>query len=393
MRTRCPRQILDAIMSSATLPSLQCPLRPGRGQREPAIPGACARARRSMRGWVVNAVLVLGFACHPDASAQQVRKPGDVIRIGVQADAFPFAFDRGLGQSPRYAGYAVDLCREVVKGWRRLHLREAPLDEDIEWVPVTPRTRFMKLLAGEIDLECGSTSNTAARRALGVAFSPTIFVSSVGLLVRPELESHVASLMDLVQEGRRRKPGDELVFVTTAGSTSVQHLQDLIDDTPGPRGRKLAVRFGTNHSNSFDHLTDAPILAHAFMMDQVLLAGALATRPKLKQARLKLTQWSPVPGASECYGLMTRKSNPRNDRARDRELERVVMEVMLQMREPVDELGGATRMQELYRRWFQQELPREALKPDAPLGVSLDMPPGPQLSRILISATANGDCP
>ena len=121
---------------------------------------------------------------HPEAPGDELA--ADAVRIGVQKQAFPFAFYRA-DRKPQYLGYAVDLCIEIVKGWRMRQGRTLDPERDIQWVEVTPRTRLMKLIAGEIDLECGSTSNTAKRRELGIAFSPTYFVSNVGMLLRPEL--------------------------------------------------------------------------------------------------------------------------------------------------------------------------------------------------------------
>ena len=48
---------------------------------------------------------------------------------------------------------------------------------------MTPENRFDLVTSGEIDLECGSTTNNAERRKI-VAFSPTMFVTGTKLLVR-----------------------------------------------------------------------------------------------------------------------------------------------------------------------------------------------------------------
>jgi ABC-type amino acid transport substrate-binding protein len=242
------------------------------------------------------------------------------------------------------------------------------------------------LLAGEIDLECGSTSNTAGRRALGIAFSPTYFVSSVGLLVRPELRPHAGSLMTLLQHAREQ---DKLI-VATAGSTSVLHLQALAADIEQSGGKRLKVRYGANHDASFQYLVDATPGGHAFMLDQVLLAAALVTRPALRRADLTLLPWSPAPRALECYGIMTRTDNPPHLRAGDLDLTDVVREVVLAMRRP--QAHGASPMQQLYERWFQRPLGADDVRKDWPAGINLNVPPSPALSRALVSGSADNDC-
>ncbi len=72
-----------------------------------------------------------------------------------------------VSRGGRVLGYSVDICRHLaaaiaqelgLKAWR------------IAYRPVTSATRFDAVERGEIDLKCGSTTNTAARRAR-VAFT------------------------------------------------------------------------------------------------------------------------------------------------------------------------------------------------------------------------------
>jgi glutamate/aspartate transport system substrate-binding protein len=76
-------------------------------------------------------------------------------------------------------GYSIDLCGEIVDAIsEELDGREVM----IVYKSVTPQSRIAALLRGEIDLECGSTTNNTVRQRQ-VAFSPTMFVTGTKLLV------------------------------------------------------------------------------------------------------------------------------------------------------------------------------------------------------------------
>ena len=356
----------------------------------PTMPIRPSRARWAGARRVVATILaLLGAALSHGAESGPAALEPDAVRIGVQPDAFPFSHNVGTTAEPRYRGYAVDLCLEIVRGWRQRQGRAADVERDIQWVEVRPRNRLMKLLAGEIDLECSSTSNTEARRSLGIVFSPTYFISSVGLLVHPALKPHAESLMGLLGQARAK----DLPLVTTAGSTSVRHLQDLIDDMATPNGRKLRVVYGASHDDSIRKLLASPQpAAYAFMMDQALLVAAMARNPEYQKAGLFVVPWSPVPHAQECYGLMTRRTNPPHLRVGGQDFSQVVHEIVLALRQPGDSDDASTPMHTIYRRWFQSPLEPDQLAPGSPAGVNLGMPPSPQLSQALVSMTARAGC-
>src|SRR4030095_2090611 len=81
-------------------------------------------------------------------------------------------------QNRQPAGYSVDLCNRVVEDLRRdLKLPEL----QAEWVPVTVETRVGAVMAGNVDLECGSTTNTLSRQEQ-VDFSLTTFITGASML-------------------------------------------------------------------------------------------------------------------------------------------------------------------------------------------------------------------
>ena len=59
---------------------------------------------------------------------------------------------------------------------------------------MTPETRIEAVVSGQVDLECGSTTNNLERQKQ-VGFSPTMFVSGTKLLVKKD--SPIQSFRDL----------------------------------------------------------------------------------------------------------------------------------------------------------------------------------------------------
>ncbi len=315
-------------------------------------------------------------------------KREDVIRIGVQRKAFPFSFNVGDANQPDYRGYAVDLCVELIKRWRLREGRSFDAARDVRWVEVTPRTRMMQLLVGEVDIECSSTSNTERRRSLGLAFSPTYFISDVGILLRPELAPYATSWVALVNHLRSRGH----TIVATAGSTSVQHLQSLMSRQAALGARKLVVKYPASHQESYKMLMGPRPEAHAFVLDHVLLAAELASNPALKDARLAVAPWSPAPQAQECYGIVTRRKNPPHMAVGGLDFSDVVYEEMLELRKPGASPSGASRIQEIYERWFQSPLDLPDTGRGAPRETNLAMPPSAKLSGVLVSGTPVAGC-
>lgn len=326
-----------------------------------AVPGSRSNdrptRRRSRRcAWVLAATLMLGCGLGGTARAADPLDERRPVRIGVQATAVPFAFKRG--KEAGFHGYSVDLCLRILQSL----LGQPALTEqrDYLWVPVTSRTRLVLLLAGEVDMECGSTSRTAARQNLGVAFSSTIFVSDVAVLMAPEAAPAGRSLVDWVQDMREH----QRVVVTTAGSTSVRHLRDLV----GSNGAPLRKVFGSHHDDSFRLLREGK--AAGFVMDRALLATRLAADTRLQNAGYKLSAWSIAPGTPECYGIMMRVLDSRLRQGVEQQLQA---------------LRASGELRRLYAKWFEEPLAEAdrilQLPPDRPLGLRASA----ELSRVLIT--------
>ena len=191
-------------------------------------------------------------------------KDRGTILIGYREGALPFAFLNKAGQP---VGFSVDICDQISSD-AAAALNSPLLEPDAPswqkgvrriYVPVASDARLSKVISGEVDMECGSTTATEAR-AKTVAFSPVFFLAGTKLMVRQD--SPISSYRDVA--GR--------TVVVSAGTTN------------GDVMRRLAARV----SPSFN-VVEAPSLdaayatldtgkAAAFASDDILLAGLIATK-------------------------------------------------------------------------------------------------------------------
>ena len=129
----------------------------------------------------------------------------------------------------------------------------------IKFVPVTSESRIGAVKNGEVDLECGSTTNNTDRQK-EVAFSPIMFVAGTKLLVKRE--SSIQSFRDL--NGKS--------VVVTAGTTNEEAMRKLSEKF----GIKINLVVAKDHEESYEQLASGKV--DAFAGDDVLLYGFIAER-------------------------------------------------------------------------------------------------------------------
>ena len=249
------------------------------------------------------------------------------IRVGHRENSPPFAF---LDARGRPIGYSMDICEVVIEEISQ-HLHKSIR---ADYVPVTPANRFDMVKDGAVDLECGSTTASAERRAL-VDFSPTMFVTGTKLLVRRG--SGIRSLSDL--QGK--------TVVLTNGTIHAESIPKIA------QRQKLALRFefAADHDQSFQAVVAGR--ADAFANDDVQLHGMIAARDAAPDYRVVgdfLTYAD--------YALMFRRGDP--------EFAEVV-------RQAFDRMAASGEIRAIYRKWFQRPLPS---------GASLDLPMSPHLEHV-----------
>src|SRR5262249_45260492 len=124
--------------------------------------------------------LLLGCAIAVPASAQDTLKKikdTGVVKIGNRDASIPLSY---LDDKQQPVGYAIDICLKVVDAIKT-ELKMPNLK--VEFVPVTSQTRIPVLTGGNIDLECGSTTNSVERQKQ-VAFAPTYFMTGTKIIVK-----------------------------------------------------------------------------------------------------------------------------------------------------------------------------------------------------------------
>ena len=290
-------------------------------------------ATLALAGGLAVAVASAAVAAQPWPDAltgkmQQIKTAG-VVKLGYRENAIPFSY---LGSDNRPVGYSLDICHAIVAKIAE-EVDEPTLG--VEYVRVTAQNRFQRVVDGALDLECGSTTSTAERRAQ-VAFSPVIFVTGTRLAV--PLASRVRSVDDL----RAR------AVAVVRGTTNETAMHEV------DRLRGLSMKFVTT-----EDYRDALALveagkADALAADEILLRGLLAETGRAGAFRIVGEMLSFEP-----YGIMYARGDPGLAEAVE-----AAMRSLAESREIVW----------LYNRWFVQPLPS---------GQRLDLPMNDQLRRSL----------
>lgn len=256
---------------------------------------------------------------------QKVRDIG-VITLAHRESSSPFSF---FDPNKRPVGYALDLCMKVVEAARR-ELKLPGLR--VEYLPVSAAQRIPSIVDGKADLECGNTTNTAARRKQ-VAFTVTHYFAGGRLLVRGD-----SKIKRLSEIGSR-------TVVVNAGSTHAQYLDTAVAKGLF-NGRKLEVK---DSDAAFAELDAGR--AVAYLHDDIVL---FALRANAKDPQ----QWEVVGEFTtvEPLAIMLRRNDPEFKKFVDLVLSRAMVD---------GEVNTA------YRRWF--------LNPIPPRGITLGIPVSPLL--------------
>jgi ABC-type amino acid transport substrate-binding protein len=272
------------------------------------------------------------FAVAVPSGAQtldKIRERG-VITVSYREASVPFSY---LISPTKAVGFSVDLTEAIVDDVRRKLKRP---DLRVAWIPVSGQNRIPLLMDGTYDLECGSTTNTAAR-GKDVAFSTSFFYAGTRLLTRKG--SGIRDYGDLAG-----KP-----VATTAGSTNEKVLLKYAAD------HEVAVQTvqGKDYRETFELVEQGRAVAMA--LDDVILFGlrANAQDPASLEVVGEALQVEP-------YGCMVRKGDPEFKKLVDQSIGRMMKS------------GEFSR---IYAKWFQSAIP--------PRGANLDMPMSPLLKANL----------
>jgi glutamate/aspartate transport system substrate-binding protein len=144
-------------------------------------------------GWIV-AVLALmcqaSLSAHAETTLEKIRRANTLV-VAYSPHQFPFV----SLEDGRPAGYSIDICSKIADALRRdLHLPQM----QVRYLEVDSRGRFDAIANGEADIECGTTTNNAERRAR-FAFTIPHFFTTTRMMVRRD--SGIRGWRDL--RGRR----------------------------------------------------------------------------------------------------------------------------------------------------------------------------------------------
>jgi len=228
----------------------------------------------------------------PTDTMAKIRSSRTIV-LGVREAARPFSF---LNEQKQSVGYSVDLCLNAVDEIKK----ELKLpDLKIQYKLVSGPERIPKLLSGEIDLECGSTTNTRARQEK-VDFSYTFFVAAMRVLTPKNLQ--VDSLKDL----------NGLNIALSKGTTSEKLFRQL----EGGELQQSKLESYASNTDAYKALKEGKV--RAFPQDDSLLVGLAANDKALDTFGVSALALSVEP-----YAVMMRKGDTALQAAVDRSLARL----------------------------------------------------------------------
>lgn len=282
---------------------------------------------------VCSVLLASHGMAQESATLRKIKETG-IVTVGFRDRSIPFSY---LDRQQRPVGYSIDLCYRIVNAVKdRLNLPNL----EVRLRPVSSANRFSFVANGIVDLECGSTSNTAERQR-DVAFTSTIFVATSSLLSKKT--SDIQSLQAL--KGK--------TVATTAGTTSIRALAEA------NRALGLDMQIVTDKDHADAFLLVETDRADAFVMDNVLLYGLVANARRPADYAIYPTELLVEP-----YGIMVGKSDPEFKRLADEALAHVFR---------------SGDIHQIYNKWF--------LSPIPPTGVTLQLPMGAALRKVIAAPT------
>jgi glutamate/aspartate transport system substrate-binding protein len=248
---------------------------------------------QALRALALLAVSGTALAQQTNGDTMAKIRASKTIVLGVREAARPFSY---LNEQKQPVGYSVDLCLNAVEEIKK----ELKLGElKVQYKLVSGPERIPKLLSGEIDLECGSTTNTRARQEK-VDFSYTFFVASMRVLTPKSLQ--VDSLKDL----------NGLNIALSKGTTSEKLFKQL---ESGELQQAKLESYASN-TEAYKALKDGKV--RAFPQDDSLLIGLAANDKALDTLGVSALALSVEP-----YAVMMRKGDTTLQAAVDRSLARL----------------------------------------------------------------------
>ncbi len=274
-----------------------------------------------MKTSLMLAVLALAAGSVHAADTLAKFKETGAATMGVRESSGALSYTLGDG---KYVGFHVEICQRVLADiQKKLALPKL----DVKYQAVTSANRIPLVQNGTVDIECGSTTNNAARQK-DVSFAVTTYVEEVRIAVKAN--SGITSIAQLKDKS----------VATTTGTTSVT----LLRKHERANGVEFKEVFGKDHADSFLLLESGR--ADAFVMDGQILAGNIAKAKNPADFKIVGEVLSVEPIA-----IMIRKDDPAFKKAVD------------------DSIGAMMKSGEIakmYDKWFMQPIPPSNTKVGLP---------------------------
>ncbi len=270
---------------------------------------------------LVASVFAITAYAQDSGTLKKIKDSGTIV-LGTRESSGALAYTLGDG---KYVGFHTEMAEKIANDIKA-DLKLAKLD--VKYQPVTSQNRIPLVQNGTVDLECGSTTNNAARQK-DVAFAMTTYVEEGRIVVKAN--SPIKGIADL--NGK--------TVATTTGTTSVQTLR---------KNKKAANMdfkevFGKDHADSFLLLESGR--ADAFVMDGQILAGLVSKSKNPADYKILGEVLSVEPIA-----CMMRKDDPAFKKAVDASIQKMVK---------------SGDLAKLYDKWFVQAIPPSNTKVGLPL--------------------------
>ncbi|MFC5498619.1 amino acid ABC transporter substrate-binding protein [Caenimonas terrae] len=265
---------------------------------------------KHLLAFAIAAAAATGAFAQANDTLAKVKASGE-ITMGVRDSSGALSYTLGDG---KYAGFHYELCQRIIGNVEKAVGKKLT----VKYLPVTSQNRIPLVQNGTVDIECGSTTNNAARQK-DVAFVLTTYVEEVRIAVKAN--SGINSLAQL--NGKK--------VATTTGTTSVQ----LLRKHERAHGVDFNEVFGKDHAESFLLLESGR--ADAFVMDGQILAGNIATSKNPADYKIVGEVISVEPIA-----IMIRKDDPAFKKVAD---------------DTVRDLMKSGEIAKIYDKWFVQPIP------------------------------------
>ena len=278
-------------------------------------------------------VLVLGFLfvgttnSFAGTTLDRIKQTG-VVNLGFREDSLPFSYKNAEQGDP--LGYSIDVCNALVDALKA----ETGKPLTVKYVPVTGESRFPYVVDGKIDLECGNSTNTKARREK-VAFSMPLYFSSAKLLVREG--SGITKFSDLAGKTLAVENGSTGQQIAESRKAAMNTMKVVI--APFSNAGVVAVETKT---------------ADAYMTDDILLYAFKAqSKERLEVAGAVMS--------IEPLAISFSKDDKELATTVDREFTK---------------LTQSGQLRKMYKKWFQSTLPQRSY--------NLNVVPNQLTSEVLI---------